>query len=57
MRVFPPSTVPHPWRQTAPVVMLAVAWAVVLYLGVLGVAWLAIHAPGSWDWSFVPVTG
>ncbi len=55
MRLFPPSTVPHPWRDCLPVILADLLVMALLYFAFLGVGWLAIHL-GAWDWSFVPVT-
>ncbi len=56
MRLFAPSTVPHPWAGVCGLMAAAVVWAVFLYLLIVGATWLVLRLWPA-EWSFVPIVG
>ncbi len=56
MMLFAPSQLRHPWLAAWPLYAGAIVYCVVVYAALLGFGWVAAHS-GSFDWSFVPVTG
>ncbi len=54
IRVFPPSTIPHPWRKAFALVAVDVAVIVAVWAVISIVCWLLLMLPSS-GWSFFPV--
>lgn len=56
IRVFPPSTLAHPWLETFPVLLWTVVFALALYDLFLVVLWLT-SLLGTQPWSWGPISG